>query len=334
MLRLLLATLVAIFLPIAGCLDTDPVFTNDDDDTATDDDDTATDDDDSASDDDDSNTFADGESFTLSGSGFGAKATAAPIRYDDFESGTLGTNVEGYSYFLGGSAESAAHDYDATHVFGGSQSFFIDLPNGVYTNGSYIPDLGLEEVYFSYRVYVQDLGTGDTEDGPQVKYGRVTSGLGSDPFHGSPSINATQQGLGGEGQNIWWNNGSEDNVSFYGSSVTGGAWHRIELYMLLSDVDVRNGERYYMMDYSAGATHSTMPGGHFSDPWGEGLDPNLYEGAAIATLTSASNGSLLNNAVLPKFGLTRCTSTPPKPGWNLAISLLGMTAQTALPNPL
>jgi hypothetical protein len=96
-------------------------------------------------------------------------------------------------------------------------------------------------------------------------------------------------------------NGSEDNTSFYGSSVSGGAWHRIELYMLLSDVDVRNGERYYMMDYSAGATHSTLPGGHFSDPWGEGLDPNLYEGAAIATLTSASEGSLLNNAVLPFF---------------------------------
>lgn len=47
-------------------------------------------------------SFSKGGTATISGSGFGTKSTAAPQKWDNFESGTLGVNIPGQNAVVGG----------------------------------------------------------------------------------------------------------------------------------------------------------------------------------------------------------------------------------------
>jgi hypothetical protein len=109
-----------------------------------------------------STSFSDGNDWTVDGSGFGSKATDAPFRYEDFEDGTEGAVLEGWVLDDLGDRRPS---YDRQQAFGGAQSLFVDLGEGIAGNGARLSNLGFTEVYFSYRMYIVDDG-GVPTDGP------------------------------------------------------------------------------------------------------------------------------------------------------------------------
>jgi len=220
--------------------------------------------------------------------------------YDDFEGGTLGELLADWSHY---GNTSVVPVYGDQQVYGGGQSAFIDLPAGTYSNGAYLSGLALTEVYFSYRVYVLDDG-GTSADGPQVKFGRVTSAA-TDVVHGSPNIGMTVVGTLQDGTGNWYQGGSEVPDTFYGPKPPVGAWARVELYLKLSaPAGAANGKRWAKFDHRGSMTYSQFPGGHFADPHATGIDPDAYEGADLVTLTTDADDVVLNNVVLPFFTRT------------------------------
>lgn len=242
-------------------------------------------------------SFSDGSDWTVDGSGFGTKSTDAPFRYEDFEDGSEGAILEGWVLDDHGDRRPS---YDRRQAFGGAQALFVDLGEGIAGNGARLSDLGLTEVYFSYRMYVVDDG-GVPVDGPQIKFGRLTAGLGGDHVHGTPGIGATVSGRVGDGSTIVYNGGSEWDGSFYGEAPVAEQWLRMELYLRLSDpADAPNGERYARLWHRRGWTYSGTPG-PFSDPADTGVDIDGDKGAPLVTMTSTADGDRLNNLLLPFY---------------------------------
>lgn len=241
--------------------------------------------------------FADGHDRTVEGSGFGTKSTDAPFRYEDFEDGAEGAILEGWVLDDLGDRRPS---YDRRQAFGGQQALFVDLGEGIAGNGARLSDLGFTEVYFSYRMYIVDEG-GVPTDGPQIKFGRLTAGLGGDHVHGTPGIGATLSGTVASGSTIVYNGGSEWDGSFYGPAPAAEQWVRMELYLRLSDpADSPNGERYARLWHRRGWTYSGTPG-PFSDPADTGFDVDGDKGAPLVTMTSGTDGDRLNHLLLPFY---------------------------------
>lgn len=88
-----------------------------------------------------SGTLSNGQTITISGSGFGTKSTAKPQRWDDFEAGTVGNQLgnasnlsNDISAWILASAGEAGHEakYSNTNVHGGSQSALSDNTGACY----------------------------------------------------------------------------------------------------------------------------------------------------------------------------------------------------------
>lgn len=93
-------------------------------------------------------TFQHGQSLTISGSSFGSKATAAPVKFDNFESGTVGQNLSGWDLYSAGDGQEPK--YSATRYRGvGSQSARSD-----FTNNNYNSSFGFEERVMTTTVFL------------------------------------------------------------------------------------------------------------------------------------------------------------------------------------
>ena len=124
-----------------------------------------------------SGTFTHDNSVTISGSGFGTKATAAPLKWETFEDGVAGTNVTTTNYwsvqsstednvlFDDGTYNSTRHGESDMHVrwirdtdLGGTYCFYRENVGFASTGG---------KAYVNTWVYI-DYGYGD-DDGWQLK---------------------------------------------------------------------------------------------------------------------------------------------------------------------
>lgn len=88
-----------------------------------------------------SGSLTQGSSVILSGSSFGTKATAAPIKWADFESGTQGTIIstsDGWQSVDGWNAETNSHSsapmYDSAASHAGTKGMTCRYVNGVYNS--------------------------------------------------------------------------------------------------------------------------------------------------------------------------------------------------------
>ncbi|MBB6091641.1 hypothetical protein HNQ60_000487 [Povalibacter uvarum] len=93
-----------------------------------------------------SGTFSNGNSVTITGSGFGTKSTAAPLVYDNFEGGSNGSKVMTNNAVVGKWEDGAGHDqpvYTTELAYAGSKSVRLSArSNGAYNlsvnqNGSF-----------------------------------------------------------------------------------------------------------------------------------------------------------------------------------------------------
>lgn len=216
--------------------------------------------------------FVAGGSVTISGSSFGAKAMAAPKKWDDFEGGVAGQPLSGWS--LDSNAGASAYPaYSAVRARVGALAGMANFESA-YNSTAFIEGLNQTELYLSYWVYVDHLSGVPSRN---VKLARVTAGV--------PSYNSGEPSLGhtsfySNGASIWYSfTGTNDSQNqTWDEAIPAGAWHRIEMYGKLSDVGVANGARGFWLNHEA-----------------------IEDDASYTTLTSDSHGSTYDTLVLPFY---------------------------------
>ena len=100
---------------------------------------------------------SDEETIVISGSSFGTKSPAAPLKYDDFASGTNGQSISGWDDYNG------LPKYSTTEIrYSGTKSAHQDYSGsdtgaGIGLEGSSIPD-GTTELYVSFWTWTESWG--------------------------------------------------------------------------------------------------------------------------------------------------------------------------------
>lgn len=219
-------------------------------------------------------TVATGSSIQISGTLFGTKATAAPLVWDNFESGTDGSDLAGWSL------SSGYHPvYSTTQHWGDGKSARLTLTQDSNVNEARKNITGSTEIYASYNFYLVANG------GRHTKMLRITKGQ---DVHGTPRMGYTAgpsyayvftgagEGLEDSLNNLP-NDGPEDPAwPHYGASES--TWHRDEYWLRLSAPDVADG---------------------FAVAWRDGTrkTPNT----PIVTHKAADDGSVIDWIFLPYF---------------------------------
>ena len=148
-------------------------------------------------------TLSHGESVVLLGGDFGSKASAAPLKFDDFEAGEPGTVIQGWDTDVGGGTQEP--EYSDTFVRLRSQRSAVCIYEGsqyLSTFGLYRPE-GLTHVYLDFWVLF------DKPDPPSRNhklyrlYPQRTSGLPNQYLQiycpeNSPTARFTNDGVAGE----------------------------------------------------------------------------------------------------------------------------------------
>jgi hypothetical protein len=140
---------------------------------------------------------ADGATITISGTGFGTKNRAAPLVFDDFESGAVGTPVAGSRGDSGAwntGSWSSGVTYSATSPVSGSRSARHAFGGGVYNASLYVDPSATQTVYLDFwiRAVPKDAksrnwktwrfyDSSDSERGNDVYYCDSAGAAGLDP---------------------------------------------------------------------------------------------------------------------------------------------------------
>jgi len=121
-----------------------------------------------------SGTVSHGQSITITGAGFGTKTTAAPLVWDDFESGTVDEPVEGESpvigsnWSIGASLGNPVYSTSVVRV-GSSKSVSIPFGPSMYRNYLSIRS-DSDEYYFSFWARFSSQEDGDRNWKPYYIY--------------------------------------------------------------------------------------------------------------------------------------------------------------------
>lgn len=204
-----------------------------------------------------SGTIKNGQNVTISGSGFGTKPKAAPIKFDTFNDGTNGTALH--------SLDSSWQVYDCAD--GGNPSPNCDHNGAIYSNsfahsgnlsvGRHIVNYeNFNTNYFSYSSpstemfisYWWRTANADTSDKTIIKMSRINSSVaagGGGVYNGAggTTLGGTFDLASGSGPYCAFNNGTGLNELFFnntdGSVARLGTppkntWIRVDMYKKLS----------------------------------------------------------------------------------------------------
>lgn len=229
-----------------------------------------------------SGTLTNGGAITLTGSNFGTKPTAAPLKYDNFESGTLGNGISGWSHPAGWSKPTysnarlrtnstksveCAFDYRTSSDFNYSCNFGVSGDPG---DISPINNLVLPQVYLDVWYYYRP----STPPSRNHKIFRLHSNTGG---AGNPNeyLNVyCTTGLllnhdgGGSGEWI-----SDQFPQSAGIDWFQGRWRHIQFYTRESSVNVADGDARLTLDGTVvldrlGAWNTrTAAGQHYWSAW-------------------------------------------------------------------
>ena len=189
-----------------------------------------------------SGTLSHGSTLTITGSGFGAKVPAAPVKWDDFEWGTPGQPLtnNGWKHYFDSSpfplltdSVKYAGSFSAHRQIGGSptvQSDYLSLPS---------PSV---EMFASYRYYLDHIPN-LPGDGKPSRFNAV------EVYSGNPALRHAYQ-VDSNWSFLLTNNGAHtwrSNVS--AAKLSPRKWHRIDMYLRLSNPPAAaNGEVAMTMD--------------------------------------------------------------------------------------
>ncbi|WP_414703827.1 hypothetical protein [Povalibacter sp.] len=166
----------------------------------------------------------------MTGSGFGTKSTAAPLVFDNFESGNSGSKLMTAKAVVGQWQDGAGYDipvYSTAQARGGSKSVKLSTAGGAY-NLSVNQNGNFPVVYMDWWVRVQQKDNMSRNWKPWRIYGA------NDTMQANAVVMCNGTGLsvenGGSGGGFWWEGGSFSNgqwqhyqVALKASSSAGAA---------------------------------------------------------------------------------------------------------------
>ena len=184
-----------------------------------------------------------GETIIIVGSGFGSKATAAPVKYDDFESGANGSLITTWEIDVGGTPYGTGvkrypeHSNGRTRT-GSNISALTAFEHGQYLNtfGVYpFGDQGLPHVYYDAWFYIdRPVGSQDSRNHKMIRlYPYLNSGLPNT----YPATVCYRNTIFFTGDS----DGDQHDYSNYTVDETVQNWTHIQAYLETSDEGVQNG---------------------------------------------------------------------------------------------
>jgi hypothetical protein len=93
-----------------------------------------------------SGAIANGSQITISGSGFGTKTQASPLKWDNFDAGIEGSSLSGWTF----SNEPYNPIFSSLQAHSGLQSAFLDFTAPVYNRGFYVNNTDASQVYMNF----------------------------------------------------------------------------------------------------------------------------------------------------------------------------------------
>lgn len=142
-------------------------------------------------------TIRNGQPFVISGSGFGTKPTAAPVVFDDFESGSGQLHNKPAVVGTWGSGEHSAPTYDTTQPLQGAKVARHAFGSGVYNASLYVDRAGTTYYLDYWMRLVPRSGTYSRNFKPWRIYGANDRSWANDVvFCDSPGWVGTDWGLG------------------------------------------------------------------------------------------------------------------------------------------
>ncbi len=187
-----------------------------------------------------SGTFATGQAFALEGTGFGTKATAAPLKYDNFEAGSNGNELADWNFDTGGGDRNP--EYSNMFVRPHSDRSAVCI----YENGQYLSTFGVYEPSGMTTVYLDFWVLFDRPD-PTARnhklYRLYTGNGGGLPNQylqlycndNQPTGHFTNDGVDGHS----W--GDTRAYPGWAADKAQHNWVHVQVYVEQSDAGVRNG---------------------------------------------------------------------------------------------
>lgn len=211
-----------------------------------------------------SDSLANGEPATITGSSFGSKSSAQPIKWDTFEIYTLSQSISGVGsspqWLLPGSNPPVADD---THAHSGSKAAYSDFPLNDPPNCSFsqvsLSFSDVTQLYVSYWVYWDTSTSADISSGDWFKMSRFNYNT---PYSGDPWLKpefwvdyGIPEGLETPRGYLQYQYGSTSAYATYkttggqSNAFTHGNWHRLEFWMKLSSTPgASDGDHEFLID--------------------------------------------------------------------------------------
>lgn len=245
-----------------------------------------------------SGTITNGQNITISGSSFGTKTNAAPIKFDNFNNGTSGAKLNSkdssWNIYDGpGDGQGLLYQTAQSHSGGGSVG--RNSTNGEMFNTNYYTFSPATEVFISYWYYISSpSGCGATI----IKLPRITSttaagggagGATGGTYNGlgNTSFGGTYDACAGSAPYLAYikdPSATEQVVGYFDSMPSNGSWHRVDMYKKLSSPGVANGsvfvKVYGLQEMNALGNQMTVAAGQsftLNNVWmgiGDGSDSN------------------------------------------------------------
>lgn len=130
-----------------------------------------------------------GSSVTINGTGFGNKRNAAPVKWDNFESGALGAALatNGWIHY----SSNISPLFSNTRAYSGNQSAHTDMPMAADNfNTAGLRNLNTLQLYLSCQFRWERIA-GDYTDGPFIKLLRANAN--PDFYHSRPRFYTTHR---------------------------------------------------------------------------------------------------------------------------------------------
>lgn len=193
-----------------------------------------------------SGSFLHGGSLTITGSGFGTKAAAAPTLWDPFASGTLGQalTTQGWGTWPTG-ASGVYSNTRARRAGGQSAKFSVSGTGEVTGTRNQKTGLSLTEAFISLWVYIEQVSGARASNFKLFRLNVPDLENPGDQLHGSPSIGLTAFPTRFSPYTMTM--GATYSAPEVSVDLVGG-WHNLASYAKLGTADVADGVRRFWRD--------------------------------------------------------------------------------------
>ena len=187
--------------------------------------------------------------LTISGSGFGIKSPAAPLKWDDFENGVIANDLTGWPYLYSSNGINPKYANDQLRP-----NSILSLKQDFTTNAQYNSTFGLiglspqTKYYITFYKYMTTSGGASRNYKILMLWGGAAAEWDKGPRNGftyfpstASSVMYSEDCTAGVSTGTTWGDSSA-------STILTSSWNRFEWYIDVGNVSVANAKMYYWLD--------------------------------------------------------------------------------------